>query len=111
MRTATAPLDPQVGDFLAWTMVTDTVVYEVVKTTASTITVRRTRGGDVVRRHNVDGDPYPLVYTAERPDPTASTRVLRRRADGTFRVGNGANPMRPAITHEGVPVSLTDYRM
>jgi hypothetical protein len=112
MRNVPAPLDPHVGDMLGWTLVTDTLAYEVTKVTARTITVRRaTSTNRTIRTENRDGNPYPISWTAVEADSLAPTQVLRRRLDGTFRFGDNSHPLRPLATIDGIPVERTDYRM
>jgi hypothetical protein len=98
-----------VGDFVQEVLVTDTLVYEVTATTAKTMTVRRTRDTGTVASENRDGNPYPVVYTGQEPDPGGYTRLVRLRKDGTYRVGS--RPLRPAWRVDGQVVRYTDYRM
>jgi hypothetical protein len=99
----------KVGDFVSYTMVTDTQVYEVVKVTPKTITIRHTSTGDVLW---TDGAPYPVVYREAVREPySGSDRVLRVRKDGTYRVGDWARPLTIAQMIDGKPVSRTDYKM
>jgi hypothetical protein len=101
--------DFKVGDFIAYTLVTDSRVYEVVKTTAKTITVRPTQSGEVLES---DGSPYPVVWhEAVRMAGNGSDRVLRLRKDGTYRVADWARPFTLARMIDGKPVSRTDYKM
>lgn len=119
-------LDPDVR-FVQFTLVTDTEVFEVVARTAKTVTIRRTKRGERIGSHHVDGNPYPLVYTeavafteAEAAEYAAYEpqygvqepldRVVRLRKDGTFRVARWANPLRPATVIDGKAVTFTDYR-
>ena len=107
----TTNFTPQVGSFVQYTMVTDTQVYEVVKVTAKTITVRPTVDGPRTwRDENVDQGPFPVVFTEQVADKAQPVKVLRRRQDGTFRLYDGAFPLRPPRMVEGVPVRKTDYR-
>lgn len=95
--------------WLAETLWTDTRVWEVVAFTPQTITVRAATPGPVVRRENWDGNPFPVVWNAAESNPAGAVRRLRRRSDGTFRVGS--SPLRPAQTIDGQPVTFTDYRV
>lgn len=101
-----------VGDFLSEPLVTDTLVWEVVKVTPRTITVRSTAEGEVVTNDHRDGNPLPVTYTEAVSDPHGRTRTLRVRRDGTVRMGThrGARPMYPTPTRGGVPVRRVDYR-
>lgn len=97
----------KVGDFVSHMLVTDSVVYEVVKVTPKTITVRPTSAGDVLQ---TDGAPYPVVYReAVRQPYSGSDRVVRLRKDGTYRMGDWARPLHLARMIDGKPVSKTDY--
>lgn len=97
------------GAFLAETLVTDTRVYEAVKVTAKSLTLRGTQRGDVLRRED-DGSGYPMVWHEAKSYPELDTFVVRVRKDGTVRRGEGARPMRPAQLIDGKPVEYTDYR-
>jgi hypothetical protein len=109
--TTTTNFTPQVGSFVQYTMVTDTVVYEVVKVTAKTITVRPTIDGPRTWRCElVDHNDYPVIRTEQVVDETQPVKVLRRRQDGTYRLCDSASPLRPPYMVEGVPVRKTDYR-
>lgn len=104
--------DFQVGNFITEVMVTDTRTYEVIAKTAKTITIRKTRRTDtVVKSENRDGNPYPCVWHEEVPDEDGAKYVLRLRKDGTYRIADWANPMRPATIIDGKVTSYTDYRM
>lgn len=106
----TETLQPKVHDYLEHPFVTDTQVYLVTKVTDKTITVVTTKDGEnkwIDRR----GGPYPCVYQEVVADPQGLEKVLRRRKDGTFRIANYCNPLRPATTIMGKPVEYTDYRM
>lgn len=103
------------GDYLAESLVTDTLVYKVVKVTAKTVTVQRTKtSGNVHKDGKCDEGAYGLSVTWEEQvdNPDAKTRTLRVRKDGTIRAGShtGARPFRPARMIDGVPVRRVDYR-
>lgn len=97
--------------FVSELLVTDTIVYEVVGRTAKTVKLRTTRRGEVLKRENRDGNPYPCTWTEELPDPDARVRTCRLRKDGTYRMHYSGNPIRPATMIDGKPASYTDYRM
>ena len=106
----TAAATFQVGQVLAEPLVTDTITYEVVKTTAHTVTVRRTQdGGEPIRDLKVDQGPYPVLWTPQVPCPEAATRTLRIRKDGSIRFGGGYK-LRLAPIVGGEPVRRVDYR-
>lgn len=98
------------GDFITETLVTDTRTWEVITTTAQTVTIRNTRYGERLRSENRDGNPWPCVWTEALPWPEGDTYTLRRRKDGTFRTHRSARPLRPATVIDGKPVSYRDYR-
>lgn len=105
----------KVGDFLSESLVTDTLVYEVVKVTAKTVTVRPTMsGGPVHEDEHCDKGAHGLsvVWEEQVTKPEAETRTLRVRKDGTVRAGShvGARPFYPATMVNGVPVRRVDYR-
>lgn len=102
--------DIKVGDFLSEILVTDTRIYEIIKITAKTVTLRDTKRGAVVRSVNIGGNPYPVSYEAAESLPTALTRTRRIRKDGSIKMANWGHPMYPAQTIDGIPVSRTDYR-
>lgn len=101
-----------VGEFLSEPLVSDTVVWEVTKVTAKTITVRSTVAGQVVESDHRDGNPFPVNYSRVLPDPGGIVRTLRVRTDGTVRLGahRGARPMYPTPRRGGVPVQRRDWR-
>lgn len=113
MTTPDAPAY-EVGDFLSYTLVTDTVVLEVVGVSASgnSITVRETADGEVLERDTSSGSPYPVVYIEAVPAPEVKPRTLRRRKNGRFGVPMGSRPafVSPAPTRDGRPVRRVDYR-
>ena len=100
-------------EFLTELLVTDTRTYEVIARTPKTITVRTTRPTGEKWSENRDGNPYPCVWHVVGPDENGHTYTLRLRKDGTYRMGQGANPLRPAKTYDtsgGLPAEFTDYR-
>ena len=106
----------QPGDYLSESLVTDTLVYEVVKVTAKTVTVRRMMsGGPVHEDEACDKGAHGLsvVWEEQVANPNAETRTLRVRKDGTIRAGShvGASPFYPTRKVNGVPVRRVDYRM
>lgn len=90
------------------TLVTDTRSYDVLKSTARTVTVRpRTRTKEIVWVEN-PGEPFPVNHNATVADPDAPARTLRLRKDGTYRAYQGGHPLRFTDTP---PTERTDYRM
>lgn len=105
----------QAGDHLSQVLVTDTIVWEVVKVTKSTVTIRRTKSTETVHqdtRCDTGAHGLGVVWVEQESDPTAATKTLRVRKDGTVRIGShiGAHPLRPAQQIEGRPVARTDHR-
>ena len=100
----------KVGDFVQYTLVTDTQVLEVVGITPNGIRLRYTTTGERMASDNVDGNPFPVVWREVLPCPGAMTQLVRRRKDGTYRVASWANRLRPAELIDGKPVKFTDYR-
>ena len=109
----TAEVQP--GDFLSEPLVTDTLVYEIIKVTAKTVTVRPTMsGGPIHEDERCDKGAHGLavVWEEQVANPDAETRTLRVRKDGTIRAGSyvGARPFYPTKKVNGVPVRRVDYR-
>ena len=105
----------KVGDFLSESLVTDTLVYEVVKVTAKTVTVRPTMsGGPVHEDEACDKGAHGLsvMWEEQVTKPEAETRTLRVRKDGSVRSGShvGARPFYPTHKVNGVPVRRVDWR-
>ena len=105
----------KVGDFLSESLVTDTLVYKIVKVTKATVTVRRTMsGGPVHEDEACDKGAHGLsvVWEEQVTNPEAETRTLRVRKDQTIRAGShvGASPFYPTRKVNGVPVRRVDYR-
>ena len=100
--------EAEVGDFVAELLVTDTRVYEVVRRTAKTLTLRTTRETDRTRRDGEEG-AYGLrvVYTEVEADPEGRTFTVRLRKDGTYRY---ADYTRPLYLVEGTPEARRDWR-
>jgi hypothetical protein len=103
--------DFKAGDFVQYTMVTDSVVLEVVRTTAKSIWVRRCQDGELLKSENRDGNPYPVAFTEQLPDEEAGTRRLGLNKKGFFKICKSFGRIYPANTFEGKPVRKVDYRM
>lgn len=108
-------VEVEVGDFVSSTLVTDTIVFEVVAISASgkTITIRRTKTGDVVERED-NGSPYPVVYSEAVSDPNGDTFRLRRNKRGRFGgSGRDGDPTGRSLVKcrriDGKPVKRVDY--
>ena len=109
MNTITAPNQSsstdhpvQVGHFVQEILVTDTRVFEVIKVTAKTITIRDTRPGEKLSNENM------IVLTEALSDPNGTTRTLKLRKDGTFRTRNGSSNLTRAREFNGSPVRKVD---
>ena len=104
------------GMFITQDLCSDTMIWEVIKATAKTITVRRTKDGEVVHREDRDGSGWPQVYTEVLPDPDGTVRTLRERKGPRGKGGHysfdrdGRRGTYPAREIDGRPVSLIDYR-
>ena len=104
------------GMFLSESLVTDSIVWEVVKVTAKSVTLRPTAEGDeITEDENCDKGAYGLsvVWIERKSNPEAKTRTLRVRKDGSVRIGNhtGARPLYKTPTKDGKPVARRDWRM
>lgn len=105
----------QAGDFLSESLVTDTLVWEVVKVTAKTVTVRATTGTGVEHVDtscDVGGHGTRVVWEEQASNPDFIAKTLRVRKDGTIRTGDhaGARPLRLSTMIDGQPVRRIDYR-
>ena len=103
------------GMFLSESLVTDSLVYEVVKVTAKSVTVRRTMTGGAIyddERCDKGAHGLPVVWEEQVINPNAKTRTLRVRKDGTIRAGShvGARPFHKTPMVNGRPARRVDYR-
>ena len=94
------------GHFVQELLVTDTKIYEVVRVTDKSITIRETQNG-----RTISNDDIAVVLTEAISDTNGREYTLRLRKDGTFRKGkhSGAHALRRARTVDGVPVKKVDY--
>lgn len=72
------------------TLVTDVIAWEVVASTAKTITIRKMMEGDEVLRSDQERTTRVAVS-----NPTGFEKTIRLRKDGTYRTGPGARPLCP----------------
>lgn len=79
---------------------TDTICWEVIASTAKTLTLRMMREGELV---STSGGPCPIVRAEALPDENGQVVTVRLRKDGTYRVSG--NPLRFTDT----PLFRTDY--
>lgn len=93
--------------YVAQTLVTDTMVWEIIGRTPKGLKLRSTRSGGTVE---TDGNSPPVVWTEQLSDPDGLVKSVRLRQDGTYRTGQGANPLHPCRMIDGKPVSRTDYK-
>ena len=105
----------KVGDFLEEFLVTDTIVYEVIKVTKATVTVRKTVGTGVSHKDpRCDEGGHGLSVQWEEVEPWENgwTKTFRVRKDGSLRSGShvGASPLRPAHRVNGIPAQRRDWR-
>ena len=104
------------GMFLTEDLFSDTLVWEVIKTTAKTITVRRCKKGEIVHREDRNGNGWPQIYKEALPDENGTVKTLRERKRKNGKGGHysfdrdGRRGTYPARKIEGKPVFLTDYR-
>ena len=104
------------GMFLTEDLHSDTLIWEVIKTTAKTITVRRTKHGEIVHREDRNGNGWPQIYREALPDPNGHVRTLRERKGPNGKGGHysfdghGRRGTYPAREIDGRPVKLTDMR-
>lgn len=93
--------------FMSYTLVTDTVVLEVIGHTAQTLTLRSTLHGDVVESN---GASYPVTWTEALPNPDGKVYKVRVNRHGGFNAPGAVNrSLHPTHTIEGVPVSRRDW--
>lgn len=105
----------KVGDFLSESLVTDTIVYEVIKVTKATVTVRKTIGTGISHKDpHCDEGGHGLSVQWEEVEPWHNgwTKTFRVRKDGSLRSGShaGARPFYPTRKINGVPVQRRDWR-
>lgn len=91
------------GDFVEITLVTDTRVYEVVKTTPKSMTLRETMHGAVIQSRDW------MSWYEVKPDPNGTTKRVMMRRDGTYRDSRMQRSYRPADTIDRVPVRRVDF--
>lgn len=87
--------------FAVQLLYTDTICWEVIASTAKTLTLRMMRQGELV---STSGGPCPIVRTEALPDENGQVVTVRIRKDGTYRVWDG-HPIRFTDT----PLFRTDY--
>lgn len=101
--------DVQSGDFLSAYLVTDSTVYEVVKATPKTLTLRSTRQGDIVERESKTG--LGRVYYEVLPNIDGDIITRRAGKDGCFRLfkGGRGGAFSPCRKIDGKPVKVVDW--
>ena len=87
--------------FAVQLLVTDTICWEVIASTAKTLTLRMMRQGELV---STTGGYLPIVRTEALPDENGQVVTVRLRKDGTYRIGGG-RPLRFTDS----PTYRTDY--
>ena len=103
------------GDYLAEYLVTDTIVYEVVKVTPKTVTLRETKKtGEVYVDETQDVGGYGLTvnWHACGPDTEGRTFTRRLNKNGKVMAGNHARAAASRIPNKvnGKPVARIDWR-
>lgn len=104
------------GMFITEDLWSDTLIWEVIKVTAKTITVRRTKQGEIAHIESADGCPWPKIWYVAEPDPNGHVRTLRERKGPNGKGGHysfdghGRRGTYPAREIDGRPVKLTDMR-
>lgn len=91
---------------------TDTITFDVLDSTAKTVTVRRRRKADGPGTPDMrcDEGAYglrPMIFETESV-PSGERKVYRMRKDGTFRLGNSYGVLRFTDTP---PTEWVDYRL
>lgn len=92
------PDNIEVGRYVYEVLVTDTVIYRIVKQTAKSITIRATRCALDESGRQLTKGTYPYIRTAQVDDGEGREMTLRVRKDGTYRISNyrGARSLRYA---------------
>lgn len=103
------------GDYLAEYLVTDTIVYEVVKVTPKTVTLRETKKtGEVYVDETQDVGGYGLTVNWQVCEPNTGGRTFTRRLNknGKVMAGNHARAAAYRIPNKvnGKPVARIDWR-
>lgn len=90
---------------------TDTITFDVLDSTAKTVTVRRrVSTGKGTPDMRCDEGAYgirPMIFETESV-PSGERKVYRMRKDGTFRLGNSYGVFRFSDTP---PTEWVDYRL
>jgi hypothetical protein len=108
-RSAT---DLRVGDVVPELMVTDTIMWRVIKRTKSTCTVALM--SDTTKTFRLPSSGDWVVYTEVELQNINTTKTMRLRKDGLFwinsyRVAFAATTMTHPVTGEQVFARRTDY--
>lgn len=104
------------GMFITEDLFSDTLIWEVIKVTAKTITARRCKTGEIVHREDRNNNGWPQVYKEALPDEDGTVKTLRERKGPRGKGGHysfdrdGRRGTYPAREIDGRPVKLTDYR-
>jgi hypothetical protein len=96
METATTT-----NKFAVELLFTDTICWEVVASTAKTLTLREMMKGAMV---STSGGSCPIVRTEALPNPHGRIATVRLRKDGTYRIRGGH-----ILRFTDTPVFRTDY--
>lgn len=103
------------GDYIARSLVTDTMVYEVVKVTPKTVTLRKTRKtGEAYVDETCTPGAHGLTvhWQVCEPNPEGETITRRLTSTGTIKAGSHARAGDFYIPNmvNGQPVSRIDWR-
>ena len=103
------------GGYLAEYLVTDTIVYEVVKVTPKTVTLRETKKtGEVYvdETQDVGGHGLTVNWRVCEPDTEGRTFTRRLNKNGKVMAGNHARAAAYRIPNmvNGKPVARIDWR-
>ena len=103
--------NPIEGEFVSEMLETDTIVYQVVASTAKSLTLQRTLSGRLMENAPNNVSYHQAVPWLNLPvDIAGEVQIrLRRRQDGTFRRRKRAHAIGPAFYIRDVPVTRTDY--
>ena len=103
------------GDYLREALVTDTIVYEVVKVTPKTVTLRETKKTSEVyvdERCDTGANGLTVNWRACEPNPEGRTFTRRLNKNGKVMAGSHARAAAYSIPNmvNGKPVARIDWR-
>lgn len=103
------------GDFLSAPLVTDTVVYEVIKVTPKTVTMRETTsvpGAYTDESCDIGGYGTAVMWHPVAPNEKGRTMTRRISKDGILKIGSyaRAGKFSKCMLVNGQPVKRIDHR-